>query len=433
MQRLLMDKLIAWKNDARRKPLILRGARQVGKTWLLQEFGKQEFTEYAYVRLEDNQAIQVLFEGSLEPARLLDGLSSYTRKRITPNTLIVLDEIQAVPRALTALKYFHEEAPEYPIAVAGSLLGIALQPGTSFPVGQVDFLDLHPLTFREFLLALGEERLVAQIVAADTDMLEVFAERLTDHLKQYYFVGGMPEAVQEFISTRDYDRVRQIQRSILSAYDMDFSKHTDKFAAERSREVFASIPSQLAKANRKFVYEAVKEGGRGREYSAAIRFLVDSGIAHQVWRVAKPGMPLAAYHDPAAFKIYLVDIGLLGAMSDLDIRTLVEGYRLFEEFKGSLSEQFVLQELVAECGLTPYYWSAERSSGEVDFIVQHQGGIYPMEVKASDNLRSKSLAAFCQKYGLQNGLRLSLSAYRDQGWLRNIPLYAIGSLLQLLK
>jgi len=288
------------------------------------------------------------------------------------------------------------------------------------------------MTFHEYLLALGEEGLVAQIVAADTDMLEVFAERLTDHLKQYYFVGGMLEAVKEFVATRDYDRVRQIQRGILGAYNLDFSKHTDKFAAERSREVFVSIPSQLAKENKKFIYGAVKEGGRGREYSPAIRFLVDSGIVHQVWRVAKPGMPLAAYKDAAAFKIYLVDIGLLGAMSDQDMRTLVEGYRLFEEFKGSLSEQYVLQELIAECGLTPYYWSAERSAGEVDFIIQHQGDIYPIEVKASDNLKSKSLASFCQKYGLQNGLRLSLSAYRDQGWLRNIPLYAIGSLLKLL-
>ena len=432
MQRTLMQHLVSWKTSARRKPLVLRGARQVGKTWLLQEFGKREFSDVAYIRMEDNVAMQSLFEGSLDPQRLLDGLSAFCGKAITPETLIILDEVQAIPRALTALKYFNEEKPEYAIAVAGSLLGMALHAGISFPVGKVDFLDLFPMTFSEFLLAEGYEELTNYIHAGDYDMIGVFTEQLTDLLKQYYYVGGMPEAVLEHSTTKDLQRVRAIQKAILSTYEGDFSKHTSKERAERCREIWQSVPSQLMKENKKFIYGVVREGGRGRDYESSLQFLADCGLIHLVWRVSKPEIPLEAYKNASAFKIFIADVGLLGAMSDLDERSIIEGSQLFQGFKGAYAEQFVCQELVGECGYHPYYWSAEKSSGEIDFLFQSQGNIYPVEVKAADNLRSKSLAAFCKRYGLKTGLRLSLAGYHDEGWMCNVPLYAIGSLPALL-
>ena len=431
MYRFLMKDLVVWKDKSRRKPLILQGARQVGKTWLLKEFGTQEYPDVAYVRLEDNTAMQTLFDGSLDPKRLLNGLSAYTRKQITPQTLIILDEVQAVPRALTALKYFSEDTPEYPIVVAGSLLGVALHSEISFPVGKVDFLKLNPMTFGEFLIAENEESLYRYIQTCDYEMLGVFSEQLTDLLKQYYFVGGMPEAVLEYSATKNYREVRHIQNSILDAYERDFSKHTSKDTAERCRQVWRSIPGQLSKENKKFIYGAVKEGSRGRDYTGALGFLYDNGLVHQIWRISKAGIPLESYKDTGAFKLYLSDIGLLGAMSNLDVRTIVEGNRLFEEFKGSYVEQFVCQELIGECGFRPFYWSAEKSSGEIDFIFQNQGMIYPLEVKAAENLKSKSLASFCMKYNLETGIRLSLSGYRNQGWMQNVPLYAIGALTRL--
>ena len=431
MQRTLMQDLIAWKNNPRRKPLILGGARQVGKTWLLQEFGKQEFNDVAYLRLEDNAAIENLFEGSLDPQRLLEGLSSYRGKVITPDTFIVLDEVQAVPRALTALKYFNEEKPEYAVAVAGSLLGLALHTKISFPVGKVDTLALHPMTFEEFLLAQGHENLSNYVHDANKDMLGVFAEQLSDLLRQYYYVGGMPEAVSVHVQTRDLQQVRTVQQSILAAYERDFSKHTSKEDAQRCREIWQSIPAQLAKQNKKFIYGAVREGGRGRDYRSALQFLADCGLVHLVGRVSKPGIPLEAYKNLTAFKLFLVDVGLLGAMSDLDARSIVEKNRLFEEFKGALAEQYVCQELIGVGYEHLYYWSAENSSGEIDFLFQAQGEAYPVEVKAAENLKSKSLAAFCKKYDLRTAIRLSLSGYRDEGWMQNIPLYATGSLARL--
>jgi predicted AAA+ superfamily ATPase len=428
MQRTLMQDLIIWKKDRRRKPLILRGARQVGKTWLLKEFGAQEFSDIAYIRLEDNAAMQALFSGSLDPQRLLEGISAYSGKPICADTFIVLDEVQAVPRALTALKYFHEDAPEYAIAVAGSLLGVALHSGVSFPVGKVDFLDLYPMTYEEFLLAQNQEELYRYIKSGNYEMIEVFAEKYIDLLKQYYYVGGMPEAVLEHATTKNLKQVRKIQNAILNAYEADFSKHMPKDIAEQCRQIWHSIPSQLAKENKKFIYGAVKSGGRGRNFAGALQYLADSGLIHQVWRIAKPGISLESYREAGVFKTFLVDVGLLGAMSDLDEQSIVGGNQLFEEFKGALAEQYVCQELKAECRLKPYYWSAEKSSGEIDFIYQNRGKVYPVEVKAAENLKSKSLAAFCAKYELKTGIRLSLSGFRDQEWMRNIPLYAIGSL-----
>jgi predicted AAA+ superfamily ATPase len=428
MERLLMRDLIAWKNSPTRKPLILHGARQVGKTWLLQEFGSKEFADSVYIRLEDNAAMFSLFEGSLNPKRILDGLSAYARKPINKETFIILDEVQAVPRALTALKYFNEEAPEYALAVAGSLLGIALSSEKSAPVGKVDMLNLYPLSFSEFLLAKDQTALFGYLTEKNFDMLGVFHEQLTDLLRQYLFVGGMPEAVLEHSERNDPKKIRSIQKAILTMYESDFSKHTHKDTAERSRQVWQSLPSQLAKENKKFIYGVAKEGSRGRDYQWALQFLADSGLIHRVWRISKPGIPLMSYTDLSAFKIFLVDVGLLGAMSDLDSKTVIEGSRLFEEFKGALTEQFVCQELISECDLRPFYWSAEKSSGEIDFLYQNEGMVYPVEVKASENLKSKSLAAFCKKYNLDTAIRLSLSGYRDDGWMRNVPLYAVRTL-----
>jgi len=432
MQRALMKDLIAWKNSPHRKPLILRGARQTGKTWILKEFGEREFPDVAYVRLEDNAAMENLFAGSLNPQRLLDGLSAYTGQTITPETLLILDEIQAVPRALTSLKYFYEEVPEYPIAVAGSLLGVMLGWRISFPVGKVDFFDLYPMTFGEFLLAGGHAVLFEHIKRNDFDMIAVFSEQLTDLLKQYYYVGGMPEAVQHFVTTKDFRQVRTIQRSILYAYEGDFSKHTTKETSQRCRQIWNSLPVQLAKENKKFTYGDIQKGSRGRDYSMALQFLEQSGLIHSVSRISKPGIPLASYKESTGFKLFAVDVGLLGAMTDLDERSILEGNHLFGEFKGAYTEQFVCQELIAECGYQPYYWSAEKSSGEIDFVVQSEGNIYPIEVKAAENLKSKSLASFCAKFNLETGIRLSLSGYRDQGWMKNIPLYATGGLRHLL-
>jgi len=426
-----MEDLIAWKNKPNRKPLVLRGARQTGKTWILQEFGKREFPSVAYVRLEDNVAMETLFAGSLEPQRLREGLSAYTGQVISPNTLLILDEIQAVPRALTALKYFYEEAPEYPIVVAGSLLGVMLHKGISFPVGKVSFLNLYPMTFGEFLLAGNHDTLYRYIQSCDYDMIGVFSEQLTDLLRQYYFVGGMPEAVQQFISTKDFQETRSIQQDILNAYEGDISKHTSKDTAERCRQVWNSIPTQLAKENKKFIYGVVQKGSRGRDFSLAIQFLGNSGLIHTVSRISKPGIPLASYKETSSFKLFAVDIGLLGAMAKLSERTIIEGNRLFEEFKGTFTEQFVCQELVAQCKYQPYYWSAERALAEVDFVIQSENNVYPVEVKASENLKSKSLASFCKKYDIDTGIRLSLSNYWNQGWMKNIPLYAIGGLCQL--
>ena len=427
-----MKELIAWKNSTNRKPLILRGARQTGKTWILKEFGAKEFPCVAYVRLEDNEAMKALFAGSLEPKRLLEGMAAYTGQAITPDTLLILDEIQAVPRALKALKYFFEELPEYHIVTAGSLLGVMLQSGVSFPVGKVDFLDLYPMTFGEFLLAGNHDILHKYIQENDFDMAAVFSEELTDLLKQYYYVGGMPEAVQCFIDRKDYNEIRSIQRAILDTYEGDFSKHTSKDIAERCRQVWESIPTQLAKENKKFVYGSVRKGSRGRDYSLALQFLINSKLIFPVYRISKPGIPLASYREPASFKLFFLDIGLLGTMVDLDVRTIIEGNRLFEEFKGAFVEQFVCQELIAECKYQPYYWSAEKSSGEIDFIFQSKGQVFPVEVKSAENLKSKSLAAFCTKYRLNTGIRLSLSGYRDQDWMKNIPLYATGGLSKLL-
>lgn len=428
MKRLLLDELKAWKNMPGRKPLVLRGARQVGKTWLLKEFGKRCFENTAYVRLEDNAAMRQLFEGSLDPQRIIRGIAAETGEAVNPETtLIVLDEVQDVPRALTALKYFCEDAPEYAITVAGSLLGVALNAGISFPVGKVTFKTLYPLNFREFLLALGEESLEQIIRDSDFSLMSVFAERYEDLLRTYYFVGGMPEAVSLFVTGSDFEAARNAQEDILATYQGDFAKHAGAIVGERCRMIFESLPRHLSKENKKFVYGVVKKGARGRDLDDALQFLLDAGLVTKVPRISAPGIPLAAYADESAFKLFCLDVGLLGALAKVDSKTILEGNSLFTHFKGAMAEQYVCQQLIG-CNLVPYYWSAEKSSGEIDFIAQINGQVVPIEVKAEENLKAKSLAAFCKANDLTNAVRLSLSGYRKESWMTNVPLYATSCL-----
>ena len=428
-----MSDLVAWKNRVGRKPLVVRGARQVGKTWLMKEFGHSHFEKVLYVNFEKTKRFQSLFEMDFDIKRVQIALQAETGIRITPeNTLIILDEIQSAPSALNALKYFCEDAPELYIIAAGSLLGVALHAQTSFPVGKVEFMDLYPMSYYEFLNAMGEKDILEILQSNDWELITTFKSKYIELLRQYYFVGGMPEAVSVF--TRDYDfrAVRYVQKNILDAYEQDFSKHAPVELIPRIRMVWNSIPSQLAKENRKFVYGVLKGGARAKEFELAIEWLVNCGQVHKVFRTSKPSIPLKAYEDRSAFKIYLVDIGLLAAMGDIDVRTLLKGNDIFNEFKGAITEQFVLQQLVNDSNNAIFYWTAERSTAELDFLIQNSGNVVPLEVKAEENLQAKSLKVFSQKYSPQISIRTSMSDYRKQEWLINLPLYAINELKQVI-
>ena len=429
MKRNALQHLCDWKKSSRRKPLIIRGARQVGKTWLMKEFGKKNFKNSVYINFDSNPEMAALFEGSLDVPRLISGLQIYAGEKIVPQkTLLIFDEVQEVPRALTSLKYFCEDAPEYAVISAGSLLGVALHQGTSFPVGKVDFLDLYPMGFTEFLEAAGHENLSELLRSRDWSMIAAFKEKYIELLRYYYFIGGMPEAVQTFISENDLKSVRKIQNNILSAYEQDFSKHAPAETVSRIRMVWQSIPAQLAKENRRFVYGALRKGARAKDFELAIQWLRDCGLIEQVIRVSKPSVPLSAYADEG-FKMYVADVGLLGAMSGLDAGTLLQGNRLFSEFKGALTEQYVAQQLRSELGIKPFYWSAERATAEVDFIFQSGMELYPLEVKAEENLKAKSLKVYTEKYAPPLAIRTSMSDFRKENTLVNLPLYAISQLL----
>ena len=424
-----MEKLKEWKVSSRRKPLIIRGARQTGKTWLMRTFGTQYYDSLAYINLEGNPEMQKLFQMDFDIQRILLGLQVEVGFRIEPGeTLIVLDEIQDSPEALSSLKYFHENAPEYPVMAAGSMLGVALHSRMSFPVGKVQFLDLSPMSFPEFLLALGNDSLFEIVIRPDFKMMKVFAEKLTELLKQYYFVGGMPGVVNEFRNKPDFSLARDIQKQLLTAFDQDFSKHVPHSLIPRIRGVWNSLPAQLARENRKFVYGLIRNGARAREYELAIQWLVDSGLSQRVNRITKPGIPLAAYIDQKAFKLFGPDVGLLCAMADIDQKSMLEGNILFSEFKGALTEQFVLQQLIVSENGEPYYWSGHRSNAEVDFVLQQHGNVLPLEVKAAENLQSKSLKSYFDRFSPPKVLRTSLSGFREEDWLINIPLYAINSI-----
>ena len=427
MKRTAITQLTQWKNSQNRKPLVIRGARQVGKTWLMKEFGKQEFKNFVYINFESHPDMANLFEGSLQISRLISGLQIYSGQKITTDTLLIFDEIQEVPRALSSLKYFCEDAPEYAVIAAGSLLGVALHKGTSFPVGKVDFMDLYPLSFTEFLNAAGNENLVDLLQSGDWQLITTFKNKYIELLRYYYFIGGMPEAVQTFIDENDFNAVRKVQQNILTAYEQDFSKHAPPEAVPRIRMVWQSIPSQLAKENRRFVYGALRKGARAKDFELAIQWLKDCGLVQQVIRISKPSLPLPAYADEG-FKMFLSDVGLLGAMSGLDAKTLLQGNKFFSEFKGALTEQYVAQELRSELNLTPCYWSAEHATAEVDFVFQYQSGIYPVEVKAEENLKAKSLKVYSDKYTPAVAIRTSMSDYRHDDWLLNLPLYGISQI-----
>lgn len=426
MYRAAIEKLYRWKASKRRKPLIIEGARQVGKTWLMKEFGSQAYADTIYINFDSNSRMAELFASDLNTDRLIMGIELYAGKKIdADNTLLLFDEVQEVPRALTSLKYFYEDAPQYHIICAGSLLGIALHGGTSFPVGKVDFLSLYPLSFKEFLAATAGERFVQLLDSQDYPMITPFKQTYIDALKQYYFVGGMPEAVQSFVEEKDFNEVRSIQKRILAAYEQDFSKHAPIEIVPKIRMVWNSIPSQLAKENKKFIYGLVREGGRAKDYEAAIMWLCDCGLVHKVSRVNAAGVPLKAYEDLKAFKLFIVDVGLLGCMTGLRQRTLLDGNDLFSEFKGALTEQYVCQQLQTIDDLGVYYYTNDRGSCEVDFILDTGEQIVPVEVKAEVNLKAKSLKTYREKFSPAISVRTSMADYKKEDWLVNLPLYAV--------
>ena len=434
MYRVAIEELYKWKEGKHRKPLIIEGARQVGKTWLMKEFGNRAYENTVYINFDSNSRMAELFASDLNTERLIMGLELYAGRKIDPtNTLLIFDEVQEVPRALTSLKYFCEDAPQYHIMCAGSLLGIALHGGTSFPVGKVNFLTLYPLSFKEFLMATAGERFAKLLDAQDYQMITPFKQTYIDALKQYYFVGGMPEAVESFIEEKDFIEVRKIQKRILAAYEQDFSKHAPIDIVPKIRMVWNSIPSQLAKESKKFIYGLVREGGRAKEYEAAIMWLCDCGLVHKVGRVNAAGIPLKAYEDLKAFKLFIVDVGLLGCMTGLHQRTLLDGNDLFVEFKGALTEQYVCQQLKTIGDLGIYYYTNDRNSCEVDFILDTGEQIIPVEVKAEINLKAKSLRTYCEKYSPEISIRTSMADFKREDWLINLPLYAIEEICEWKK
>lgn len=433
MYREKIKELEEWKNSKDRMPLIIRGARQVGKTWIMKEFGKNNYKKVAYINFDGNTRMVRLFEGDFDIDRIIQGLKIETQVDIdAENTLLIFDEIQEVPKALTSLKYFCENARQYHILAAGSLLGVALHEGTSFPVGKVDFIDLYPLNFQEFLLAIGEEKLVNILNEKDWDLINIFKDKFISYLREYYFIGGMPEAVNKYIETKDYKKVRNVQLKLLQAYEEDFSKHAPNDIVPRLKMLWNSIPAQLAKENKKFIYGLIKEGARAKEYELALSWLIDCGLIYKIDRVTKPNIPLIAYQDTSAFKLYILDVGILGAMTRIDEKILLEGNEIFTEFKGSFTEQFVLTELKSNKDIPIFYWSAEKATAEIDFVIQLGTNIIPIEVKASENLQAKSLKTFIEKYKTTKNVRTSMSNYRKEEKLINIPLYSIGNIEKLI-
>lgn len=429
MKRNAIKELYEWKENNGRKPLVILGARQVGKTWLMKEFGKEAYKKCAYVNFEDNDDLRGLFEHDFDIQRIIANLQWTTGVTIDEDTLIILDEIQEAPRGITALKYFQEKAPQYHVIAAGSLLGIAMHKNDSFPVGKVDFMHLYPLSFYEFLNAIGEKKMVDLLQAKDWTMLTMVRAKFEERLRQYYFVGGMPAAVLAFVNDGDLNKVRTIQKSIIEAYERDFSKHAPAIEVPRIRMVWHSIPSQLSKENRKFIYGMIKEGARAKDFELAIEWLKDAGLIYKINRCKKAQLPLAAYEDFSAFKMFLSDIGLMGAMSNIPVQSLLNGNMLFSDFKGALTEQFVLQQMKTNQSLSIYYWSADNSRGEIDFLVQQEEKVIPIEVKAEENLQAKSLRMFVERNPGLKGCRFSMSPYREQDWLVNYPLYSVLTIL----
>lgn len=429
MYRSAIKKLKEWKNKEDRKPMILMGARQVGKTWIMKEFGKNEYAKVAYISFYNNERMNDVFDMDFDIDRIIMNLNIESGVSITPNdTLIILDEIQNAPKALESLKYFCEDANEYHVIAAGSLLGVAVHENVSFPVGKVDMLDLYPFSFREFLLAMDEKSLVMALDSKDFSIIDNFSDKFLFWLKNYYYIGGMPAVVDSFRRNKDYVKTRQIQKDILRQYEQDFGKHVDAKNLPRIRMVWQSIPIQLAKENKKFFFGQIKKGARSSDFEIAIQWLMDSGLIYKVNRVNEPHMPLKAYINMSAYKLFILDIGLLGALSDLPAKTILEKDEIFVEFKGAFTEQYVLQQLICDTQYTPYYYGTDKSTFEQDFMIQMEDRIVPIEVKAEGNVYSQSLQAYCEKYHPKKAVRFSTLKYVDQGWMVNIPLYAISTL-----
>ena len=427
MNRLALEKLKVWKDKTNRKPLIINGARQVGKTWLMKEFGRLNYQHVTYINFESSEVLKDLFNQDFNIPRIITAIEIETEIPVEEGTtLIVLDEIQEANRGITALKYFHENAPQYHVIAAGSLLGVSLHPNTSFPVGKVDFLDLYPLSFSEYLMALKQHKLLQLLKSNDWSLIKSFKSKFIELLKQYFYVGGMPEVVASFAGNRDFYEVREIQNNILRAYERDFSKHAPNDIVPRIKMLWDALPTQLAKENKKFIYSAVKKGARAKDFELALSWLSDAGLVYKIGRISKPNIPLNAYEDLGAFKLFCVDVGLLTAMGNIDAKTLLQGNAIFQEFKGAITEQFVLQELVPNDNLRIFYWTASKGMAKVDFVVQLNNKVIPIEVKAAENLQSKSLKSYYTRYPETKAVRTSMSDYREEDWLINLPLYAVG-------
>ena len=431
MQRYALKHLIDWKNKKNHKPLVIQGARQVGKTWLMQEFGKKYYEQVAYINFDVNIKSREIFDVDYDTERLIMDIGLATKTKINAeNTLIIFDEIQECPRALTSLKYFRENAPQYDIIVAGSLLGVACHEGTGFPVGKVSFMNLFPLSFEEFLLAMGEERFVELLNKKDFKTIKLFNNKYEKLLKQYCYVGGMPEIVQDFVESKDFESVRNLQKEILSAYEEDFTKHIPTNTVAKIRLLWKSIPAQLSKENKKFIYGAAKEGSRARDFEAALSWLINSGLVYRVNKITKPDLPITAYEDFNSFKLFVLDVGLLGAMTNLQADTIIDGNRIFEEFKGAIAEQYVLQQFKTIKDLPVFYWSNETSRAEIDFVIQIKSDVVPVEVKAERNLQAKSLKVYMEKFKPNYAIRTSMADYKKTDNLIDLPLYTLENITQ---
>lgn len=423
MKRDIYNKLLQWKNDSNRKPLIITGARQVGKTWIMREFGKNEYANVVYINCDNEKRIETLLSDDYNIDRILLGLQAISGVNIkSDKTLIIFDEIQQIPRGLHLLKYFYEENPEYHVMVAGSLLGITLNQGVSFPVGKVDIMEMNPMNFNEFLEAMGQEQLLKVLNTNDWKLIDSLSTKYIELLRQYYYVGGMPEAVYSYCKDKNLAQVRNIQNNILKAYRNDISKHATKSESVKIGQVLDSLPSQLAKENKKFIYGVIKTGARAAEYELAIQWLIDAGIVHKVNRIKEAKMPLKFYEDISAFKLFLLDMGLFACMCDVPASEMLVGNNVFVEYKGAFAEQYVLQQLVCQ-NVKPYYWSSEKTPSEIDFVIQKDNKIIPIEVKAEVNVKARSLRQFITNNPELKAVRFSMLGYAEQDWMTNIPLY----------
>lgn len=428
MKRDIYNKLLQWKNDSNRKPLIITGARQVGKTWIMREFGKNEYANVVYINCDNEKRIETLLSEDYNIDRILLGLQAISGVNIkSDKTLIIFDEIQQIPRGLHLLKYFYEENPEYHVMVAGSLLGITLNQGVSFPVGKVDIMEMNPMNFNEFLEAMGQEQLLKVLNTNDWKLIDSLSTKYIELLRQYYYVGGMPEAVYSYCKDKNLAQVRNIQNNILKAYRNDISKHATKSESVKIGQVLDSLPSQLSKENKKFIYGVIKTGARAAEYELAIQWLIDAGIVHKVNRIKEAKMPLKFYEDISAFKLFLLDMGLFACMCDVPASEMLVGNNVFVEYKGAFAEQYVLQQLVCQ-NVKPYYWSSEKTPSEIDFVIQKDNKIIPIEVKAEVNVKARSLRQFITNNPELKAVRFSMLGYAEQDWMTNIPLYYISAI-----